>query len=481
MTAPHKVTYFVLLAEMRTGSNLLESNLNEFEGLNCLGEVFNPAFIGHQGCDELLGVTMAQRDMNPFALLDAIRLQDGLAGFRYFHDHDPRILNTIMEDPRCAKIVLTRNPLDSYVSLKIAQTTQQWKLGDVKTKRSAQVTFDPVEFEHHVTQLQAFQLRIQRMLQTFGQSAFYIAYDDANDLQVLNGLAKWLGCGARIDKTSDKLKRQNPERLEQKLTNFGAVREGMARLDRFNLSRTPSFDPARGGMVWAYRACRNVALAYAPLAGGDDSDVLDWMAAIDDTTRDNLLHAFSPDSWQDWLRANPGHISFTVTRHPLDRAHDVYRRQVLHGARKNLRQFLLRTYDIALPEDGAPPDEYTRADHKRGFVAFLRFLHANLNGQTGMTTHPAWALQSDLIADIAARGPIRHVLRDDRLSDGLHLLGQTCGRAFPEFHAEQRRHKLTLASIYDPEIEALGRAAYGEDYARLGYADWHAGADIAAS
>lgn len=472
MAAHQEVTYFVLFAEMRTGSNLLESNLNEFDGLNCLGEMFNPAFIGHQGCDEMLGVTQKQRDLNPFALLDAIRMQDGLAGFRYFHDHDPRILHTIMEDPRCAKIILTRNPMDSYVSLKIAQTTQQWKLGDVKTKRSAQVRFDPVEFENHVTQLQAFQLRLQRMLQTGGQSAFYIAYDDANDLGVLNGLAKWLGIAARIEKTSTKLKRQNPEPLEQKLTNFDAVRDGMARLDHFNLSRTPCFDPARGGMVWAYRACRTLPLVYAPLTGGQDGDILDWMAQIDGATRADLMRDFSPESWRDWLRDNPGHSSFSVIRHPLDRAHDVFRRQVLHGARENVRQFIARIYDVTLPEKGTPPEDYRPEDHRRGFAAFLRFVHANLNGQTGMVTHPAWAPQSALIADIASRGPIRHVVREDALSAALPLLGHSFGRALPPYDPPQRYNRLTLSSIYDPELEALGRAAYAEDYARLGYGDW---------
>ena len=38
--------YFVVLAEMRTGSNLLESNLNAIDGIECHGELFNPFFIG---------------------------------------------------------------------------------------------------------------------------------------------------------------------------------------------------------------------------------------------------------------------------------------------------------------------------------------------------------------------------------------------------------------------------------------------------
>ncbi|MDX1782140.1 MAG: nodulation protein NodH, partial [Thalassovita sp.] len=39
--------YFVVFAEMRTGSNFLETNLNAFPGLTCYGEAFNPHFIGY--------------------------------------------------------------------------------------------------------------------------------------------------------------------------------------------------------------------------------------------------------------------------------------------------------------------------------------------------------------------------------------------------------------------------------------------------
>ena len=39
-------TSFVVLAEMRTGSNFLEANLNALEGVTCHGEAFNPHFIG---------------------------------------------------------------------------------------------------------------------------------------------------------------------------------------------------------------------------------------------------------------------------------------------------------------------------------------------------------------------------------------------------------------------------------------------------
>ena len=74
----------------------------------------------------------------PLRLLTSLRQKgEGLTGFRYFHDHDPRVLPVVLEDPACAKIILTRNPIESYVSLKIAQATGQWKLTNAKNLKTA--------------------------------------------------------------------------------------------------------------------------------------------------------------------------------------------------------------------------------------------------------------------------------------------------------------------------------------------------------
>jgi hypothetical protein len=37
--------YFVIFAEMRTGSNFLQSHLNKFPDLHCFGELFNPVLL----------------------------------------------------------------------------------------------------------------------------------------------------------------------------------------------------------------------------------------------------------------------------------------------------------------------------------------------------------------------------------------------------------------------------------------------------
>ena len=164
-----KFDYFILFAEMRTGSNFLESNLNLFDGLACLGEAFNPHFIGYPNTDDVLGITQTQREADPQRLVDAVKAAPGLNGFRFFNDHDPRVLDIALTDPRCAKIVLTRNPADSFVSWKIATRTGQWKLTNVTHAKTDKIRFDPAEFETHLASLQAFQVRILNTLQQTGQ------------------------------------------------------------------------------------------------------------------------------------------------------------------------------------------------------------------------------------------------------------------------------------------------------------------------
>lgn len=149
--------YFVIFAQMRTGSNLLESNLNQFADLDCLGEAFNPSFIGSPNKTDLLGIDQDTRDADPMVLLTALRRKgDTIKGFRYFKDHDPRIFDAIMDDPTCDKIFLYRNPVDSYVSLKIARETDQWRLTNITRQKSDQIRFKSGEFDAFLDDFQGF-------------------------------------------------------------------------------------------------------------------------------------------------------------------------------------------------------------------------------------------------------------------------------------------------------------------------------------
>ncbi len=470
---------FILLAEMRTGSNLLEANINMLDGVSCHGEAFNPSFVGTPKTDVLLGMDREAREKDPHALLQRIVDSDDLAGFRFFHDHDPRILNTCIDDPRCAKIILTRNPLDSFISWKIAQATGQWKLTNATHSKSMAITFDPAAFEAHLEAVQAFQVRVQRALQVSGQTAFHINYDDLRDVDILNGLAQFLGVDARLSNVNKKLKKQNPEPLEQKVKNYAEMKEALARLDRFDLTRTPNFEPNRGPAIPTYIAAPKSGLMYMPLRSGPDRAVKRWLAAIDGEQTSALIKDFSQKSLRAWQDTHQPHRSFAVLRHPLARAHAVFcDRILLDGPRRlaEIRANLVRVHKLKLPDHAPERDDqssYSDQDHRKAFLGFLTFLKTNLAGQTSIRVDPSWASQLTLLQGMAQFAVPDLVLREDRLADDLNGLARQMNIPEPPAlgdtaHSWQPR----LVSIYDQSLENAARDAYARDYTSFGFGNW---------
>lgn len=454
-----------MFAEMRTGSNFLEANLNAMPGVICHGEVFNPHFIGKKDQASLFGFSMADREADPMALLRAMRAQGaGMAGFRYFHDHDPRVVQPVLGDPQCAKIILTRNPIESYVSWKIAQETGQWKLTNAKNLKTAQVRFDGAEFEAHVAALQAFQVRLMHGLQISGQAAFYIDYEDINDLDVLNGLAAFLGVEG-LAGLDGSLKKQNPEEIAQKVVNPDEMERALARLDRFNLARTPNFEPRRAPMVPQFVAARRAGLLYMPVRGGPVAQVTEWLNGFG-----GIEGEFSQKTLRQWKRARPNHRSFTVLRHPVARAHDAFCAQILAGGLGQIREQMVKIHKLDLP---APGKDYAdAAAHRAGFIGFLKWVRLNLSGQTSARVDAHWASQAAVLQGFAAfQGPDL-VIREERLAEGLAFLAAEVGCDAPVVRSGKTHGFAALGVIYDAQVEAAARDAYGRDYIAFGFSDW---------
>ena len=448
---------------MRTGSNFLEANLNALPGVSCLGEVFNPHFIGKKDQTEMFGMDLAAREQDPRALLRRLRDRTpGLAGFRYFHDHDPRVLPDLLDDPSCAKIILTRNPVDSYVSWKIAQATGQWKLTNAKNLRTAQARFDAVEFHDHMQALQAFQLRLLHGLQVTGQTAFYVDYEDIQDLAVLNGLAAWLGVDGRLEALDDKLKKQNPEEIGEKVVNLSEMETALARLDRFNLNRTPNFEPRRPAAIPSFVAVDG--LLYMPVRSGPEAQVQSWMAGQGPLTGD-----FVQKSLRQWKKAHPGHRSFTVIRHPLLRAHQAFLSQIVSGKLAEHRQGLIRSQKADLPPPGRPFLDI--AQHREGFAAFLRYAKLSVAGQMGQRVSPHWASQAAVLQGFAGfQGPDL-VIREDRLAEGLSWLAAEIGvKAAPA--PQDHDAAEALEGVWTPALEDAAQDAYARDYMGFGFGRW---------
>lgn len=461
MTEPFR--RFVIFAEMRTGSNLLEATLNAQKGITCFGEAFNPYMMGWPDKDELQGVTRAEREADPHRLLDKLFDKPGhLPGFRYFHDHDPRVFDTIVNDRSCAKIVLTRNPLDSYVSTCLARETNQWKLNETETPIAASTTYDGPQFREMLAAVEGFQLRVMHRLQITGQTAFWLGYDDLRDADVMTGLVHWLGRTdiARVEPARDQVP-QNPRELAQKVANFDQMQKDLQQLDPFALRRIPNFEPRRGPSVPSFRVAEaGQGLLHMPIPGGPELG--EWMAGLGGIRAD-----FTQTSLRQWKRQHPGHRSFAVLRHPLYRAWAAFG-QLLSRPARELRQHLREVHRVDLPADAALAG-LSRQQQLDIFAQFLAFLRRNLNGQTTLPTHAAWASQSEVVAGFSRFSTPDMLIREERLAEDMSVLASAVGIGKPTL-GQLAPPPMPDFLLQRPLIEAA-RAAYLRDYVAFGFED----------
>ena len=457
---------FVVFAEMRTGSNHLEESLNSLADVTSYGEIFNPVFLGTHNREELFGITVATREADPFPLLQAIRDNtEGLPGFRFFHDHDPRVIDTILEDPRTAKVILTRNPLHSYVSLAIARQTGQWRLTNPKMAKVGTAHFDGAAFDAMLAAQRAFRDRVQTTLQRSGQTAFWIAYEQIGDLDVLNGLAAFLGSAHRLEAIPGKLKKQNPGDIDDKVENPEEMRAHLAGLDPFLLARSVNLEPLRGPEVGRMTVAASSPLLYLPVPGGPVEAVRDWLTRLDgEAPRDGL----SERDLRPWLRQTKQFISFAVLRHPLARAHDAWR-DVLAGKgpeANTLRRVLANQHAVLIPETEDP------GEHALGFLGFLGFLKANLGGQSSLPVADAWASQSGILAGMAQAVLPQRLIREFEAQAELDRLADLSGRAPQAFDPDMGHRGPTLADIYHDGHDDAAVDAYRRDYMQFGFKRW---------
>ncbi|NOR61390.1 MAG: nodulation protein NodH, partial [Rhodobacteraceae bacterium] len=219
-------TSFIMLGAMRSGSNLLEKFLNQYEGLVCHGELFHKSFIGVQGCQKFLGIETEARNEDPQRLLDAVRANTPhkITGYRFFQDHDEKVMEAALKDRYCAKIILTRDPVESFVSLQIALETQQWLVSDIAHRKDVQIHFDLEEYATYLKDRTAFYGRISQSLTTSEQPYFEIDYEMLTDVNNINRLAAFIGDRAGKAVLEEPIKRQNPGALAHKISNIQEVR-----------------------------------------------------------------------------------------------------------------------------------------------------------------------------------------------------------------------------------------------------------------
>ncbi|HKY92194.1 MAG TPA: hypothetical protein VJM11_14190 [Nevskiaceae bacterium] len=228
---------FVLLGMMRSGSNFLERQLTLLPDVMCHGELFNPSFVGFA---QPMGNEMAgyqrndvhPRNREPLKFLRQVSeaTTRPIMGFRMFLDHDPEMTARILYDADVKKIVLSRNLLDSYVSLVIARETDQWLLTDVAGRKEAgPITVDLNEFNTFALRQALYFNDILTILIRTGQDFLTLDYTEIKNLARLNEAATFIGSEHRFDVVKEPLKKQNPESLRRKIVNYDELLEQMRR------------------------------------------------------------------------------------------------------------------------------------------------------------------------------------------------------------------------------------------------------------
>ena len=456
--------YFVIFAEMRTGSNLLEASLNALDGVTSFGELFNPHFVGGPNRDAVFGITLEMREETPNDMIQAMLAQsEDIPGFRLFHDHDSRIIEEVIDDPECAKIILTRNPVDAFVSRKIAGATGQWKLGDAKDRKNARVIFELDEFDSYLAIRQSFQSALRNKLQVAGQTAFSVTYDDIQSVDVINGLAKFIGVEARLDDIPSSIKKQNPQPMSEKIENFADMQTALTGHDWLDLNAAPNFEPTRGPGVPGFIAAAHSNLLFLPIEGGPVRDISAWLAALDGA---EPVKGFTQRSLMAWLNDKEDRLVFCVLRHPVARAYDAFlRKVVLEGPdqRKGLRRTLENRYGLDLPSS-----EHDVRGMGNAFIAFLKFLESNLSGQTSIGVDASWASQTATIEGFTKVIPADVIIRE---SDVAKTLASLCPGG-PAYSVQEPLPAAPLQEVYNAKMETAARKTYRRDYQFLGFGPW---------
>ena len=181
---------------------------------------------------------------------------------------------------------------------------------------------------------------------------------------------------------------------------------------------------------------------------------------------------FTQKSLRQWMQNHTGHRRFTVLRHPLDRAHAAFCDYILGtgpGSFTKIRNQLIRFHNVGLPDDPIDPG-YDMKAHATAFEAFLKFLKANLSGQTSIRVDAHWASQVACLQGMSDFCPPDQIIREEDVPSALPELARRLGVKLPPAVASTRHTDHDrLQEIRSPHLEALCREVYPRDFMMLGF------------
>lgn len=234
-TDPPGSRTFVLFGAARVGSNYLISLINQHPQILCHYEVFNPRKIHwtdlplelKERLDERWDLERRDRDPEGF-MRDLLSIDAGrdVVGFNLFPLQNDGIVDRCLADPTMIKVLQRRRDVvRTYVSILIARKTQRWgrREGDEKPSvEERRVSFDPMDFLKTMRMRADFCRKVEMALITTGQEYTVVDYEDLMEHRddTLRRIFRRLGVEEDVSPGPSRLQRQNPEPLEELVTNY---------------------------------------------------------------------------------------------------------------------------------------------------------------------------------------------------------------------------------------------------------------------
>ena len=483
--------YFVIFGAMRTGSNLLEETLGAIRGVRIFGEPFNPGFTGHPGDPDVAGWAIDRRDRDPLGCLERIlhTAGDDLAGFRMFEGHAPAVQARALSDPRCASIVLRRDPIESYVSLKIALLTDQWLVRNPANRLRARVRFDGQEFETYLAGLEAYYRGISEQIEAAGINAFELDYRDLTDPDALARLASFLGLDPDDLPARPPLTRQNPEPMYRKVANYAEMAGMATKLGLGELPEIPVYEwqapavisPSCPGFLAVLTGGPGEIAALGILASAEGQKSGRAPATYYDLpSRRTLGGTYETLATMNAIaRGLEGAVSFAFVAHPVVRAHFGFLTLALDRSRGD--RAIRRTLEARcgpVPRRRDVPrllkTEDGIATCRELFDAYLDLVENALDGQGPHQTEPVWLSQAEALDHWQARFRLDHVFRVEEIRTALKALGK--GRkslltpaAVRDLERLAQSFRAHIGKMITPETEGRIHTIWGRDFDTFDY------------
>ena len=216
----HRVSQrFAIVGNARTGSNFLLDGLKSSPAVRMYHEIFasHNRTIG-QDFDQIFSTVFQYESRST-----------QIVGFKVFYNH--------LTDEEWDKLVackdlqvihlIRRNRLRTVISLEIAFKTGQWtKAGKAGSSKEKRITLDPVKLIGRLEQIEEGEAATRSRF--CDRQVLEIVYEDLvrSPNEVFASVGAYLGVDG-IDPEKIRLRRQNPEQLQQLIVNYDEIESAL--------------------------------------------------------------------------------------------------------------------------------------------------------------------------------------------------------------------------------------------------------------